>query len=142
MNATTFAISAVAYAAEDRIVRRVLAGMRRFIADDAAYQHAKESAEHAARHFLRMGPGCHPLWAVASYYAQPDRLGPISDDALDNATRRTLRRIGPCIIDATRDAALNIAWATLSGSASTDFQRVAERMRRDGGADHLPAGTV
>lgn len=108
--------------------------------DGPAYEHAREAAEHAARHFLRSGPGVWPLWCVAGFYANPERLGTVSDDALDEAARATIRRIGPCIIDAATDSALTIAWATLSGSDRPEFRKVAERMRRDGGADHLPAG--
>lgn len=60
------------------------------------------------------------------------------DDALTDATRATLRRIGPCIINATRDAALTVAWATLDGSGRPEFQEVARRLRdRHGGPDHL-----
>lgn len=140
MKRTLFAISAIGFAAEQRLTTRVLRTVRRMVADDAAFEHARENAEQAIREFLREGAGSHPLWAVASYYAQPQRLGPISDDALDDATRRTLRRIGPCIIGATTDAALNATWATLFGSERAEFREVAERMRRDGGADHLPAG--
>lgn len=110
------------------------------VADGPAYEHAREAAEHSARHFLRLGPGSHPLWCVAGFYANPERLGTVSDDALDDAARATLRRIGPCIIGAATDAALTTTWATLSGSDRPEFREVAERMRRDGGADHLPAG--
>ncbi|MBX3364045.1 MAG: hypothetical protein KF866_04700 [Phycisphaeraceae bacterium] len=123
-----------------RLVRRVLSSVRRVIADGAAFEYARDATEHAARHFLRLGPGSHPLWCVAGFYANPERLGTVSDDALDDAARATLRRIGPCIIGAATNAALTTTWATLSGSDRPEFREVAERMRRDGGADHLPAG--
>lgn len=139
-NPWPFATGAIAYAAEDRLVRRVLSTVRRVIADGAAFEYAREASEHAARHFLRLGPGSHPLWCVAGFYANPERLGTVSDDSLHDATRATIRRIGPCIIDAATDAALTTTWATLSGSDRPEFREVAERMRRDGGADHLPAG--
>jgi len=136
-NPWPFATGAIAYAAEDRLVRRVLSTVRRVIADGAAFEYAREASEHAARHFLRLGPGSHPLWCVAGFYANPERLGTVSDDSLDDATRATIRRIGPCIIDAATDSALTIAWATLDGSGRPEFQEVARRMRDRNGPDHL-----